>query len=689
MHWKVQLLLLTLVSVLAASAEAQPVCTGQGDSSFGAGEYITSVGLDGQAPATSGNNGGYLDTTTVLATLSPNQAATLAVGFNSAGGTYQVTAWVDWNNNNTSLGETAEKYIINGGSNFGAGPASTSGTITVPGFQGPGTYRIRVKVQFATTFPDFCATTYNGEAEDHRVTVAAAQVCGNQTREGTEVCDGSDLASQSCSSQGFDEGTLACNGSCTGFVTAGCASCGDTTCNGNETTVTCVADCGTSCGDGACNGGESTANCFADCGSACADGVANGTEVCDGADLLTGTCANQGFDEGTLACNGTCTAFVTGACTSCGDGSCNGTESLASCATDCSVCGDGSIDGLEVCDDGDSSGGDGCTADCLAIETHWACPSANTDCVCAATHFGPICANAIISVGTGGCTLQDAITAANTNAPAGSCPAGSGADRIELPSGNYPLGGVGLTITEDLTIKGLGFVVIDGQSTPGAVITVIGVTLTVEQVRIRGGLGGGIQLASSLICIDSEIAFNSSPGNGGGILATGGSLVSLTRCAVYSNHSDGNGGGISIEGTSTFTSINSTIASNTADGEGGGVHLSTADIGTALTHTTIALNSGTVNTGGINVGSGLALTSSIVSGNTTGGADADVTGAPGTNVNNSIGGVTLAAAAADNGGSVVTVPPLQALVGTQCDSAEDARAETRAVGTCTIGAYEV
>ena len=40
------------------------------------------------------------------------------------------------------------------------------------------------------------------------------------------------------------------------------------------------------------------------------------------------------------------------------------------------------------------------------------------------------------SGGTGGpgCTLRGAIIAANTDAPVGSCPAGSGADTIELPA---------------------------------------------------------------------------------------------------------------------------------------------------------------------------------------------------------------------------------------------------------------
>ena len=47
-------------------------------------------------------------------------------------------------------------------------------------------------------------------------------ICGNDIQEGDEVCDGSDLAGQACSTQGYDSGTLACNLDCT-FNTSQCA----------------------------------------------------------------------------------------------------------------------------------------------------------------------------------------------------------------------------------------------------------------------------------------------------------------------------------------------------------------------------------------------------------------------------------------------------------------------------------
>ncbi|MBU0636388.1 hypothetical protein KKE06_05165, partial [Candidatus Micrarchaeota archaeon] len=95
-----------------------------------------------------------------------------------------------------------------------------------------------------------------------------AFVCGNNTKEGLEECDGTDLDSQTCATQGFDEGTLVCAGDCT-FDTSGCS------------------------------------------GFVCGNDTIEGSEVCDGTDLDSQTCVLQGFESGTLACQVDCTAFDT------------------------------------------------------------------------------------------------------------------------------------------------------------------------------------------------------------------------------------------------------------------------------------------------------------------------------------------------------------------------------------------
>jgi len=103
-----------------------------------------------------------------------------------------------------------------------------------------------------------------------------APVCGDNVVQSPEVCDGTDLAGETCVSQGFSGGgTLACNGSCTGFDTSGC-----------------IAG-----------------------GPVCGNGIIETGEVCDGANLGGETCQSQGFSGGTLSCSANCTSFDTSACT--------------------------------------------------------------------------------------------------------------------------------------------------------------------------------------------------------------------------------------------------------------------------------------------------------------------------------------------------------------------------------------
>ena len=100
---------------------------------------------------------------------------------------------------------------------------------------------------------------------------ACAAVCGNGTREGTELCDGSDMNSQTCVTLGFSGGSLSCNQSCS-FIT--------TSCNPLQT---------------------------------CGNGVVEGTEECDLNSLNGQTCVTQGYTSGDLTCSlNTCTFNVTG-----------------------------------------------------------------------------------------------------------------------------------------------------------------------------------------------------------------------------------------------------------------------------------------------------------------------------------------------------------------------------------------
>jgi subtilisin family serine protease len=108
--------------------------------------------------------------------------------------------------------------------------------------------------------------------------------CGNDIIEGSEMCDGPDLAGETCASQGFGTGTLACNQSCDGFDTSACATCGNDVCEilGGEDCLSCPADC-----NGVQSGNPNNQFC-------CGDGAGSNPVACDDA-RCTGdgnTCAN-------------------------------------------------------------------------------------------------------------------------------------------------------------------------------------------------------------------------------------------------------------------------------------------------------------------------------------------------------------------------------------------------------------
>lgn len=120
--------------------------------------------------------------------------------------------------------------------------------------------------------PGFSTFAVTGE----KITAAA---CGNNKKEGTEECDGSDLAGQTCVSKGYTSGSLSCS-SCK-FNATGCVSSQPTT-----SVPTAAAACG--------------------------NNAREGSEECDGSDLAEQSCRTKGFDSGTLSCS-SC-RFDTGKC---------------------------------------------------------------------------------------------------------------------------------------------------------------------------------------------------------------------------------------------------------------------------------------------------------------------------------------------------------------------------------------
>ncbi len=146
-------------------------------------------------------------------------------------------------------------------------------------------------------------------------------VCGNDQQEGIEVCDGLDLAGELCNTQGFDSGTLTCRNDCLGFDTNGCVGAGPV-CGDNQREGIEVCDgldlAGGTCqiqgfysGTLACRG-DCTDFDRSDCAGYCGDGVKNGNEECDGDDLGGASCSTLGCRSGTLGCQTNCTFDPTG-----------------------------------------------------------------------------------------------------------------------------------------------------------------------------------------------------------------------------------------------------------------------------------------------------------------------------------------------------------------------------------------
>jgi len=259
----------------------------------------------------------------------------------------------------------------------------------------------------------------SGPAVDRPSTVDAppAATCGDGVRNGTEACDGQDMAGRICTTEGFGGGNMICRSDCT-LDTSGCYKCGDGSVGGNEQcdganlggktcqtegftsgTLACTAACQldlsgcqiATCGNGkrdaseACEGSDlggktcqtagftgGTLTCASNCSLntsqcfKCGDGVINGTEQCDGAQLGGKTCVTQGFTGGSLGCTATCT-FHTAACFKCGDGVISGAEAC-----------DGTQLGGKTCvTQGFASGTLSCSANCTLNTT--GCKSATTD----------------------------------------------------------------------------------------------------------------------------------------------------------------------------------------------------------------------------------------------------------------------------------------------------------------------
>jgi cysteine-rich repeat protein len=185
------------------------------------------------------------------------------------------------------------------------------------------------------------------------VTDCGAIACPND-----RVCDGHGgcaLPQQLSSCAGVGDAT-AC--SYPGVATGECNQnlCVPIGCGNGEITSDEVCDDGNTVnGDG----------CSADCRSneTCGNGIvdlAKG-EQCDGGDACRANCKTRLCGDG----------MIDAPLEACDDGDANSDTAPDACRKNCQLarCGDGSLDTDEMCDDGNTHSGDGCSGDCLSDET--------------------------------------------------------------------------------------------------------------------------------------------------------------------------------------------------------------------------------------------------------------------------------------------------------------------------------
>ena len=187
-----------------------------------------------------------------------------------------------------------------------------------------------------------------------------------------------------------------------------------------------------------------------------------------------------------------------------------------------------------------------------------------------------------------GCSMREAIIAANTDTAFGGCPAGAGADTIALGAGSYVLsispGTTGdgslegdLDVAGPLTIThtGLAPAVIDGNGIDRVVHVLPTGDLTASGLTIRNGRttqsGAGIRDEGRLNLSNATLTGNETTASfGGGIANTSTGALVLTDVTISGNQAENDSGGLDQGPGGQATLNNVTITGNTADTDGNG-----------------------------------------------------------------------------------------------------------------------
>ena len=198
------------------------------------------------------------------------------------------------------------------------------------------------------------------------------------------------------------------------------------------------------------------------------------------------------------------------------------------------------------------------------------------------------------------CSLADAITAANTDAAAGGCLAGSGADTIRLAmdmllSADLP------AIESDLAIEGGGFTISGGSRYQ--LLSIEAGAVTIDDVTLIGGtadFGGAIENYGDLTITNSSLIGNTAV-EGGAILNSNGYLT--IHDSDISDNSAEFGGAVVVFG-GEFELRRSTVSGNSSTSDGGAIALTYGRLRiyeSSLTGNT-AVNGGAIYGAGASIG---------------------------------------------------------------------------------------
>jgi CSLREA domain-containing protein len=215
-----------------------------------------------------------------------------------------------------------------------------------------------------------------------------------------------------------------------------------------------------------------------------------------------------------------------------------------------------------------------------------------------------------------GCTLREAVQAANTNAVFGGCPKGAGADEIKVPldvSLSLPGSVEQNNKTGDLDVTGP--LTINGADGPGgrAHISVGGIdraldtaaTLTLQDLEISGGdagaeKGGAVYAGGQQVHLDRVFLHDNDAYEAGALWGVGGAVATVFQSTISHNTAARYGGAFSLQ-ASTLVANESTISDNhVLDPEGLGGAVDQYDSGSVLqlVNSTVSDNSAEV-AGGI------------------------------------------------------------------------------------------